>query len=800
MKHFPQKIYFLVALLALTTFAKAQYNEVLRASNFGGVTNVNWNPAIADNRMKFDMNLITLGLGLTNNYVGVSNQAILKANSLTGNFQTNYMKERLNGKSKNIQQYLQVQGPLSFMYSWGKNRSNKNAIAVTWNINEVTNMSGISEKLARISYYGLGSKADSLTGFNYDNLNNKNLAVRAMVWNDYGITYSRVVLEKNAHFLKAGGTLKILQGLASAYMYSNNIDYKFAGYDTLNIYNTDFHYGHDANSEKLYKDGSFNASNVLDLMKSKNISAAVDLGVIYEYRPKQDQYKYEMDCKEWWRTDKDRYLIQAGLSVVDLGAIKYKSAALGRDFKIDVRDWYVKGEPFKDIASFDSILNSKVGVSLNPAADKFTVWLPTRFNMFVDANIYKGLGVNLSSQISPMMAKNRNQVTLPSNVTLTPRYDHKWVGVYVPLTVDFNGNFGAGFGLRAGPVFVSSSNVITMVAQKWNYAFNIQAGVKITIPNGPLKDRDKDGVSNRKDKCKNEKGTCATGGCSDKDNDGVTDKDDKCPDVAGIAEMNGCPDKDKDGVADADDLCPDVAGPKELKGCPDTDGDGILDKDDDCINEKGLAALKGCPDRDGDGVADKVDACPDVKGDAAHAGCPDTDGDGIYDNEDKCITVKGVRENAGCPWPDTDGDGVLDKDDACVTVKGTAANKGCPEIKKEVTDKIKRAAKGIYFETGKDIIKPASFANLDNAVAILKADNTLNVDIDGHTDNVGDDAKNLDLSNRRAQAVKAYFEKKGIAASRLVATGYGETKPVADNNTTAGKALNRRVELNLRNY
>jgi hypothetical protein len=225
MKHFPQKIYFLVALLALTTFAKAQYNEVLRASNFGGVTNVNWNPAIADNRMKFDMNLITFGLGLTNNYVGVSNQAILKANSLTGDFQTNYMKERLNGKSKNIQQYLQVQGPLSFMYSWGKNRSNKNAIAVTWNINEVTNTSGVSEKLARISYYGLGYKADSLTGFNYDNLNNKNLAVRAMVWNDYGITYSRVVLEKNAHFLKAGGTLKILQGLASAYMYSNNIDY-----------------------------------------------------------------------------------------------------------------------------------------------------------------------------------------------------------------------------------------------------------------------------------------------------------------------------------------------------------------------------------------------------------------------------------------------------------------------------------------------------------------------------------------------------------------------------------------------
>lgn len=792
------KSYLALVMICFGVMAKAQYNEVLRASNWGGVTNVNWNPAIADNRLKFDMNLVTLGFGLSNNYIGLSNKPFLdKSKWSASNFQDLYLKERLNGRSKAIQQYTQIQGPLSFMVSWGKNRSNKNALAVSWNFNQVFNISGVSEVLARSSYWGLGYKADSLTGFNGDSLKNKNLSTRMMMWNDYGITYSRVVWEKGSHFLKAGGTLKILQGYTSAYLYSNNIDYKFENFDSLNIYNSDVHFGHDNNLSKVYNvNDGFNGSNLTALLKSKNISAAVDLGVIYEYRPKKDDYKYTMDCKEWWRTDVDKYLIQAGLSVVDLGAIRFNSASLGRDFNADIRNWKVKEEPIKDVHSFDSVLASKPGVTYNVAADKFTVWLPTRFNMFVDANIYKGLGANLSAQISPVMAKNRNQITYPSNVTLTPRYDHKWVGVYVPMTVDFNGNFGAGFGLRAGPLFVSSSNCITMVAKKWNYAFNIQAGVKITIPNGKIKDRDKDGVSNKLDKCKKSKGTCQSEGCADKDGDGVADEKDKCPDVAGIAELNGCPDSDKDGVIDIEDECPDVAGPKELKGCPDTDGDGILDKNDECPTEKGVAALNGCPDRDGDGVADKVDACPDVAGDKAHAGCPDTDGDGLYDNEDKCPREKGPRENMGCPWPDTDGDGVLDKDDECPKVKGLAENKGCPKLDKKEEATLNYAFKNLEFETGKDVIRTKSYASLNSLATLLK-DKGYGLRIDGHTDNVGKPEMNMDLSRRRAEAVKKYLANKGANADKMVTNGYGDTKPIADNKTAEGRQRNRRVEMSI---
>ncbi|MBC7553322.1 MAG: thrombospondin type 3 repeat-containing protein, partial [Taibaiella sp.] len=135
----------------------------------------------------------------------------------------------------------------------------------------------------------------------------------------------------------------------------------------------------------------------------------------------------------------------------------------------------------------------------------------------------------------------------------------------------------------------------------------------------------------------------------DRDGDGIRDKKDKCPDVAGLAKFEGYPDTDGDGIPDKDDLCPTVAGLVRFHGCPDTDGDGIPDKDNLCPTIAGPVQLRGCPDRDGDGIADKDDKCPDQPGLAQFSGCPDTDGDGIPDNEDKCPTVAGPVSNQGCP-------------------------------------------------------------------------------------------------------------------------------------------------------
>lgn len=103
----------------------------------------------------------------------------------------------------------------------------------------------------------------------------------------------------------------------------------------------------------------------------------------------------------------------------------------------------------------------------------------------------------------------------------------------------------------------------------------------------------------------------------------------------------------------------------------------------------------------------------------------------------------------------------------------------------------------LHFETAKSVIKPESFNELDELVKYLNQKSKLKIEIAGHTDNAGSDADNLILSQNRAEAVKNYLIKKGINAQRIVAQGYGETKPISDNETEAGRALNRRTEINI---
>ncbi len=259
-------------------------------------------------------------------------------------------------------------------------------------------------------------------------------------------------------------------------------------------------------------------------------------------------------------------------------------------------------------------------------------------------------------------------------------------------------------------------------------------------------------------------------GGTDTDGDGIYDKDDACPEVAGLEAFNGCPDSDGDGIPDGEDDCPNEAGPKEFNGCPDSDGDGIADKDDACPNEAGIAALGGCPDADGDGVADKDDACPNEAGPA---------------------------ENKGCPWPDSDGDGVLDKDDQCPDIAGTVANNGCPEVTEEVQKQLNDYARTILFDTGKSTLKTESVSVFVDIIKILNEYPNAKFTVEGHTDSVGSASLNQKLSESRANSVRDFLVKEGIGADRLTAIGYGEDKPIATNNTRAGRTQNRRVEINL---
>lgn len=202
-------------------------------------------------------------------------------------------------------------------------------------------------------------------------------------------------------------------------------------------------------------------------------------------------------------------------------------------------------------------------------------------------------------------------------------------------------------------------------------------------------------------------------------------------------------------------------------------------------------------DTDGDGVPDDKDNCPNEKGTVN--GCPDSDHDGIADKDDQCKDVPGVAKYKGCPVPDADKDGVPDEEDKCPTLAGTKENNGCPEIKAAVKQKVDLAARQIFFAFASDRIDAKSFTALDTVVAVLKENPDIKLKIEAHSDNKGSFGRNIYWSEQRAKAVADYFIMKGIAAGRINYKGYGDTQPVADNATEAGRAKNRRVEIKL-NY
>lgn len=311
------------------------------------------------------------------------------------------------------------------------------------------------------------------------------------------------------------------------------------------------------------------------------------------------------------------------------------------------------------------------------------------------------------------------------------------------------------------------------------------------------KDSDGDGIPDKEDNCPQEAGQLSARGCPDQDGDGIEDLEDICPEQAGVYELSGCPDSDGDKVADRFDLCPDVAGTEATEGCPDLDGDGFRDDLDECPAQAGTKLLLGCPDCDGDGIPNEKDYCPTVPGKFEFDGCPyaDRDHDGVPDEEDRCPDIPGLPGLDGCF--DTDEDGIADIDDKCPQLAGVRSNAGCPPLPEKARSLLEFATRNIKFETGSAKLKAESLKTLEEIAEVMQEYDYYHLSISGHTDSRGKDELNLKLSKERANACFDYLVEKGVDPARMVHEGYGETKPIGDNRTAAGRQLNRRVAFEL---
>lgn len=445
-------------------------------------------------------------------------------------------------------------------------------------------------------------------------------------------------------------------------------------------------------------------------------------------------------------------------SVIDLGFIKWKDHV--KNFVTNAGRYYFDGV---DISSFindttsnlQGVLDS-LGNSYKPKenSNAYTTTLP--------ANVYLNSTFRINEK---SFASGLLHVTFfKKNIepTFTLGYNLK-VGNHLSVAANYSyinhqfDNIGLGMSTNAGPVqlYVTTDNVIGMIDPLSSHTSHVHFGLNL-IFGRPLRDRDKDKVA---------------------------DKFDRCPEIPGLIALKGCPDKDSDSIPDLDDKCPDIKGLAKFAGCPDKDNDGIIDGEDKCPNDSGIAAFQGCPDTDGDSIPDLEDSCATIKGPLQFHGCPDTDGDLIIDKLDSCPFAQGPIETNGCP--------VIEK----APVKAPEPIKNIPTVEEQ--EILNNVFQNLEFETGKSIIRQSSYTSLDQLITLLVKKPQYKLLIDGHTDNVGSAPSNMKLSQARADAVKKYLTDRSIDAARIKATGYGLTRPIATNKTPEGRQKNRRVEFTI---
>ena len=768
-----KKIYLLIVCLITLNDLAAQDWLGLHSSNYAGVQGISFQPAsIVDSRYKFQMNIIGVSSYFSNNYY-----AIPAADFKKFDFESDRFIRNTNGSDKGGYLSTDSYAPLSFMLTL----SPKHAMAITLRMRAVSNFDGFSAASADL--LDKISEEDEFVIDPNDSFDLSNMYVQTHAWGELGLTYGRVVFDKGTKFLKVGGTVKLLTGFASGYTYISDLRFSGLTDDRVEVANIDVETG--------FSDNISIEDEEFDYKPFQNLGLGLDLGVVYEYRPNIEKYRYEMDGKDSLiRRDKNKYKLKVGFSILDIGGIKYNrnnesGRITGNLDDLDINE--LEGD-IDEI--FEEYFDFKRGGS-------YKMGLPTRLLGELDYHVAGGFYLNLTSQLALRGgASDKEKSRYISTLALTPRIEGKTFGLALPVSYDKFANLNSGISLRIGNIVLGSRDVLSNFAfGKDPKSFDFHVAARFGLPYHKKRDKDKDGVSNRKDVCRKVPGVWEFKGCPDRDADGVQDSEDACADVPGLIELQGCPDADADGIIDKDDLCPEVAGLAGFKGCPDTDGDGIQDSEDSCPDVAGTLEHQGCPDKDGDTVIDSEDLCPDLPGSVAKNGCPDSDGDGIFDNEDKCPELSGPTENLGCPYTDSDGDGVIDLNDECVLIPGVVENKGCPEIKEEEQEILNTAFTNLEFESGKAKIALSSYTSMVELANLLKLKPDWKLHIVGHTDNVGNRTTNVRLSKERAQAVADFLIAQGLGEERFIVEGLGPDHPVADNATKEGRKANRRVEL-----
>lgn len=470
---------------------KAQTYIGLNHSNLGGIHQANLNPAnIANSRHRLYLNGVTAGFGFNNDYLKL-NFPFPIMNLITGNvptsyqnsngslvFQDNWLKENVNGKSKNMNLYLQTKVP-GFMMSL------PHGFALGFQYKNTVNfqMNDVSEPLARLARYGIDS---SKGGVSYSGPNqfqigqtfgDNSFTVNVNAFGEFGVTLAKTLVNTENLVIKVGATPKLLLGYATGYIKNRDLLVKAAGTDTIVFGETDVEYGY-TDIKAFTNLQNINVGAITNKLQGSGFG--YDIGAAFEYKN---------SAMKNVTNQKNNYLFRGGISILDGGHIAYKNKIkntritnTGGDKTLIISPAFASAwanGSDKGLKYTDSVMRTLFNV--DSTAKTIQTNMPSTINLQFDYNLFKMfyIGANFSQDLR---GKRSVGMRKPSYIVIIPRLESRFIEVALPIGMmnDYR-NPRIGMYLRIGPVFVGSDNLIGQLRGKDIYGTDVYFGVSFGI-------------------------------------------------------------------------------------------------------------------------------------------------------------------------------------------------------------------------------------------------------------------------------------------------------------------------------
>jgi outer membrane protein OmpA-like peptidoglycan-associated protein len=474
-----------ILLLSLSKIASAQDYLGLATGNYAGINGIMLQPAnVADNRYKLDLNLVSTNFSFQNNYLGftrnyfINNRFSFKDFQNFQDFKSRVLTENTlpAGEKGYFNLQNRVQLPGSMLISTGKNSG------IALNISSRTGVAfnNISPVLMNQIYNGWNNAASYGTPYNMNGANFSGLN-----WFEVGFTYGRVLINSKKNFLKVGATGKYLGGLSSLYFNADKLSVG-AYADSFALSGSNIAYGHSATTIS----GKINSS-----FRPDATAFGGDLGIVYEFRGRAAKFEYFKKIKGTdlgkltQRRDKNKYSVKIGASLLDLGALNFTSVLPYRKYDINsgaglkIGD---NGTQINNVTQFDSAINSKIVTPVGDSNRNYSIAMPTALSLQLDLHLFSGFYVNAMSY-TPITRFNESatfRTHTPDYYVITPRFETRVLGLYVPFITTDKKTFTVGTTLRLGPLFLGTANLSTLIKKDNIKNADLHVGLKLPIAYG----------------------------------------------------------------------------------------------------------------------------------------------------------------------------------------------------------------------------------------------------------------------------------------------------------------------------